>query len=489
MNSQTARSPRGPETQRTTRAAKTKSRRYNRQTAHVEARRDGTPLIFGWGSHLSRSEKTQLQRRAVWATTILTALIIVAVVIGFWVNLNIITPGLPITSVNGQQVTQSDYRKLVALKAQIEDNKIYGSHGIVVQRDSLQKQVAAQQTIIDTQTKLIDSLNKQLQALPANQTAQRTNLEVQLTSAKNTLSTAQTQHDTLNAQYQQILQTTLPNEQQLYNQSQIGNDSVDWLQDDIFIRNWLATQSSAVQAQIQPTATAITQALATFKADLPTATTYSAFLSSDNVSDADVHAMMTLIVRRQNMQNYLAAQITSPTYQVLARGMTIATQSAAQNILKQLKNGGDFAALAKKNSVDTSTAPNGGYLGWLVRGQYAQNYGANTSATIDNWIFDPKRAVNEISPVLSENGTYHIIQILSIDPSRAIDATTLQSLKSNALTAWLLEQKAMPGVSIAPINQTMLLDPSNMPSSLPASSPSQSVPGASSGLPGSSTLP
>ncbi len=489
MNSQTARSPRRPETQRTTRAAKTKAKRYNRQTAHVEARRDGKPLIFGWGSHLSRNAKTQLQRRAVWATTILTALIIVAVVIGFWVNLNIITPGLPITSVNGQQITQSDYRKLVALNAQIEDNKIYGSHGLIVQRDSLQKQVTVQQTTIDTQTKLIDTLNKQLLALPAAQTAQHTNLEVQITDAKNTLSTAQTLHDTLNAQYQQLLQTTIPNEQQLYNQSQVGNDSVDWLQDDTFIRNWLTTQNNAVQAQIQPTASALNQAVASFKTSLPAATSYSAFLSSDNVSDADVHAMMTLILRRQNMQSYLSTQITSPAYQVLARAMTIDTLSKAQGILKQLKSGGDFAALAKKNSVDTSTAPNGGYLGWLARGQYAQNYAANTSASIDNWIFDPKRSINEISSILSENGTFHIIQILSIDPSRVIDATTLQSLKTNALTAWLLEQKAMPGVIITAINQTMLLDTANMPASLPVSAPSQSVPGASSGLPGSSALP
>jgi len=61
MKSQTER----PVKQRSTRS--NKSRKYNRQTAHVEARRDGKPLIFGWGKHLSHVEKVRIQRRATWA--------------------------------------------------------------------------------------------------------------------------------------------------------------------------------------------------------------------------------------------------------------------------------------------------------------------------------------------------------------------------------------------------------------------------------------
>lgn len=474
MSSQTARQP---DTRRNPRSAKSKARSsYARQTAHVEARRDGKPLAFGWGGHLSRAEKTRLQNRIIWATTILIALIIVAVVVGFWVNFNIITPGLPITSVNGQQISQSDYRKLVALEAQISANKIYGAHGLNAQRDSLQKQVAAQQTIINNQTNQINSLNKQLQSTPASDTTQRNSLKAQIATAQSQLKTAQTQHDTLNAQYQNMLQTTIPNAEQYYDQSQVGNDSVGWLQDDVLIRNWLATQSSSVQAKIEPTATQISTFIANFKAGLPTSTSYSQFLSQDNISDADVQAMTTLLLRRQNMQSYLATQITSPAYQVDVRVMTINTQKNANNVLAQLKKGGDFAALAKKYSVDTATNTKGGYLGWIARGQYIQNEASNTSGVVDNWIFNSQRYVNELSPVLNENGSYHIIQILGIDPSRAIDSSTLQALQSNALTAWLLEQKALPGTKITPVNQTMLLDPSNMPPGLPSSPPGQPTP-------------
>jgi parvulin-like peptidyl-prolyl isomerase len=483
MSSQTVRRP---ENQRSRRSGKTKPRRYSRQTAHVEARHDGQPLIFGWGSHLSHSEKTLIQRRAIWGSTILIAIAIIAVVVGYWINFNIITPSLPITSVNGQPITQADYRKLVALKAQLEANKIYGVHGLIAQRDNLQKQIATQQTIIDTENKQINDLTKQLQALPASAKSQRTNLESQLADARAKLKAAQTLHDNLNNQYQEMLTNTIPQEEQLYVQSQIGNDSVDWLQDDVFINNWLATQSSSVQAKVEPSAAAVEKAIADFKANLPTSTSYNKFLSDDGIGDADVHAMMTLVLRRQNMQNYLASQITSPQYQVEVRAITVDTPQTANDILKQLKQGGNFAALAKKYSVDTQTNTKGGYLGWLARGQYAQQEADNNSGLIDNWIFDPARTVNEISPVLKENGSYHIIQILGIDPSRPVDNATLQSLKSNALIAWLLEQKAMPGVKITPVDQNMLLDSANMPPGLPSSPPSQQVPG---GVPGGGLQP
>ncbi len=486
MNSQTARRP---DNQRSTRS--TKAKKYVRQTAHVEARRDGKPLIFGWGGHLSRSEKIRLQRRVIWSMIVLTALLMVVVIIGYWVNINVVTPGLAITSVNGQSVSQSDYRKLLALKAQLEANKLNGPEGLTAQSSDLKKQVDAQQKIIDDTTRQIDSLNKKIQALPAGSSTDRTDLNNQLATARTTVKTAQTQHDTLNAQYQNLTQNTLPQEQQLDNQSQLGNDSAAWLQDDLFIRQWLATQNSTLQARIEPSTNAVNRAMNDFSANFPNKGTYSKFLSDDNVSDADMHAMMALTLRRDNMQTYLSSQISSPAYQVLARSITLSTTGDANNVLAQLKKGADFGKLAKSKSVDTNTNTKGGQLGWLARGQYTEQYATKISGVIDNWIFDPSRRLNEISPVLTENGTYHIVQILNVDPSREIDAVTLKSLQTDALTIWLLSQKALPGVTVTPIDQNMLTDAANMPPGLPAAAPAATPPASDgSGLPtGSSGLP
>jgi len=105
------------------------------------------------------------------------------------------------------------------------------------------------------------------------------------------------------------------------------------------------------------------------------------------------------------------------------------------------------------------------------------------AAVVENWLFNPSRHIFEISPVLKENGSYHIAQIMGIDPSRAVDKSTLQTLQYNALSNWLLEQQALPTTRISSVDQNMLLDPMNLPptSILPSGAPSTAVPG--SGVP------
>ena len=477
MNSQTARRPDNKRPNR----SNSKTRKYTKQTARFEGKRDGKPLIFGWGGHLSHSEKVQLQKRATWATAIGIGLLIVIVIVSFWININVITPGLAITSVNGQQISQSLYRKMVAFQAELAQNSLNGPNGLTAQRDSLRTQTATLQKSVNDTNATITSLNKQIKALPVGSSSQRTDLTNQLKAQQAQLLTQQSQLSTANTQYNNLNQNTIPQAQANFNQSQVGNDSVNWLQQDVLIREWLTTQSNAIQAMINPTPSAISRAMNNFKSSIPKSSSYSAFLSRDSVSDSDIQAMMTIKLRRDNTQTYLAAQIVSPAYQVLSRSMTIDTQAHAQKVLKQLQAGGDFGSLAKTNSSDAATNTKGGDLGWLARGQYAQNFSA---AVVENWLFDPHRKLNEISPILYENGAYHIVQVLSVDPARAIDATTLQSLKTNALANWVIGQEALSSVKIVPVNQTMLLDTANMPPDLPI--------GASSGAgtsSSSSTLP
>src|SRR6266496_4854391 len=313
MNSQTERPVRRPENHRSTRS--NKSKRYYKQTARVEARRDGKPLIFGWGKHLSHSEKVKIQRRVTWAIAGFIGLLLVGTIVGFWINLNIIIPGLPITSVNGHQIPQSQYRKMVAVKTQLEVNKIYGPHGLTAQSKDLQTQDA-------TQLKNLDK-------------------------------------------------NTVPLEKQIFTQAQVGNDSVTWLQDDELIREWLTTQSTAIQNQVNPSTADVNKALNDLKANIPTSSSYNNFLRQMNISNDDVLAMLTVKARRDNMQNHLASKIGSPAYQVLSRTITTDTQAEANKILQELKNGGDFAKIASKQSKDTTTASRGGSQGWLARGQYA----------------------------------------------------------------------------------------------------------------------
>ncbi len=429
MKSQTTR---GPDTQQPTRS--TKTRKYVKQTAHFEARRDGKPIIFGWGGHLSRHEKTQLARRAVWTTTILLAAFVVFVLVGFWVNINIVVPSKTISSISDQNIPQADYHRMAVFKGELYNNQLNGVHGLLAQRDALQNQV---------------------------------------NSTKD-----EKQKAALNIQLDTLKQTTIPNMQSLFVQSPLGSEAIQWLQEDIVLRNWLNKQSRAVQKQIDPSDATITRAMNDFKANFPKGINYNTFLSQNGVSDNDMRAMMAVNLRRNNMQTYQASLITSPTRQVKARIIQVATPAEAQSIIQQIKNGADFTKLAEEKSLntDSTTKSKRIELGWLARGQYTKDVNGNLRAVIDNWLSDPARKAGDLSPDLNENGSEYVLQIEEVDPSRPMDDALLQRLRDNALQGWLLSQKEAYHITTADPN--MLFDPMNMPSFVPASPPQQSMPGA-----------
>jgi peptidyl-prolyl cis-trans isomerase D len=72
----------------------------------------------------------------------------------------------------------------------------------------------------------------------------------------------------------------------------------------------------------------------------------------------------------------------------------------AEDILKQVKSGGDFAALAKKYSDDPGSKDKGGELGWLDKGQ--------TKPEFDKTAFSQNKG--QISDLVQTSYGFHIIQ-------------------------------------------------------------------------------
>lgn len=89
----------------------------------------------------------------------------------------------------------------------------------------------------------------------------------------------------------------------------------------------------------------------------------------------------------------------------------------AQDVLKQLRAGTDFGDLARKNSEDPGSAPKGGDLGYIVRGQ--------TVPEFEKTAFNAK--LNDISDIITTEYGYHIIQVQEKQPARVVPFEEVKS--------------------------------------------------------------
>ena len=83
-----------------------------------------------------------------------------------------------------------------------------------------------------------------------------------------------------------------------------------------------------------------------------------------------------------------------------------AAKAKADSILAELKAGGDFELIAKRESDDPGSKANGGDLGWNRRGKMVPEF--------DRWMF--ALAPGQLSPVIETAFGYHIIRVDRVQP-------------------------------------------------------------------------
>lgn len=99
-------------------------------------------------------------------------------------------------------------------------------------------------------------------------------------------------------------------------------------------------------------------------------------------------------------------QFTHPA-QVHAREITVASQEQCEQILREVKAGGDFAALAKQHSLRKWTAERGGDAGFVTKGDLG-NFAED--------IF--KLKPGEIGGPLQDGEYFTLVQVLEVKPQR-----------------------------------------------------------------------
>ena len=139
------------------------------------------------------------------------------------------------------------------------------------------------------------------------------------------------------------------------------------------------------------------------------------------IADADVETYF-----EENKENYNQAA------EVEASHILVEDKETANEVLKKLNDGGDFAELAKEYSTDASNNEDGGYLGYFGAGQMAEEF--ETAA------FAMKTGEVSSEPVETEFG-FHIIKVTDkVEAKDAVFADVKDQVRQDYLESKVNEQ-------------------------------------------------
>jgi len=158
-----------------------------------------------------------------------------------------------------------------------------------------------------------------------------------------------------------------------------------------------------------------------------------------HLSDSDYRRLVARpAVAREKVRAALTADVGQTAEQVRAAHILVDTKDLADTIYASLQEpNANFEQTAIDQSKDTSTAPNGGDLGWFTRGQMVDPFEQSAFT----------QAIGSISePVQSEFG-WHIIKVYERDPNRALSEQQIEQYRENIINDWLAQQRATMDIS------------------------------------------
>jgi parvulin-like peptidyl-prolyl isomerase len=160
---------------------------------------------------------------------------------------------------------------------------------------------------------------------------------------------------------------------------------------------------------------------------------YEAWLQANKQSEQDVREAVRHELIATAMRDRIVAQLPHTAEYVHAYHIVVATEAEANTVLAKLHNGARFTALAQQISIDASTRPDGGDLGWFTRGT-----GTVLWPEVEDAAFSLK--AGQLSDIVHSPIGYHIIKVVERQ-TRALTPDDLTSLEQTALDQWIVELK------------------------------------------------
>jgi peptidyl-prolyl cis-trans isomerase D len=151
---------------------------------------------------------------------------------------------------------------------------------------------------------------------------------------------------------------------------------------------------------------------------------------SYGISEETMREVYRNNILREKLTEAVTADLPATEEQVWARHILVDTEGEAVAVEELLKNGSDFAKLARDFSKDTGSAPKGGDLGWFGKGTMVTEF--------EDAAFS--LPIGEVSEPIKSQFGYHIIQVLGRQ-ELPLSETQLQQSRDQTFTDFLTTAK------------------------------------------------
>lgn len=383
--------------------------------------------------HIARAQKDALQqRRLMMALGGVGAVVLLILLAGLIFTYGV-RPNQAIATVNGAKITRQTYEKRVLYERFILDEQITYLN--------LQYQQIAQSLQDDT-TGLFDSLKAQAEQQLNEMYGERMNvdrsaldmlIEENLIVAEAAKRAITVSDEEVDKTYQDIAASRSGGVTETSAQSTVTARTNATATALLYTPTPVPTPAAGQTAPTpvpttapQPTPTinvvsgeAMTTAIATWEKTLR---------DEAHMTPADIRQLVYHTLLKQKVVEAIGNEVAATALQAQARHILVATKAEADAAKTRIEAGESFESVAAEISLDTSTAPDGGDLGWFPQGAMITAF--------DEAAFSQE--VGKISDPIETQYGWHLIEVLARE-DHELDQMGLNRAKSVAYSNWLTD--------------------------------------------------
>jgi parvulin-like peptidyl-prolyl isomerase len=399
-------------------------------------KRSSTPKVVT-KKHIARLEREQRQIRLIRGFAIGGLVLVVALIVYGYLQMNVLSKQQPVAEVNGDKITTGQFQERVRLERVSLYNQLnqYQYFQQAFGMDTTQQTQAIQSQLDATETMGDTVLNTMIDEVLLRQKAKELGITVSKEDVDKFIQEAYgfykdgTPIPTITAT--EFAYPTLSTDQQkIYPPTLTPTIAPTTTPEATFTPDPSMTATATAPALPSPTPVP----------ELPTASptpyTLEGFqgqfqktlddFKTYGISEQTLRSVYEIQILRKKLMEQQVKDVPTTETQVLARHILVDTEAEAKAVEELLSQGVDFAEVARKYSKDTGSGQNGGELGWAPPSNYVTEF-ADAVSTL------PIGQISE--PVKSQFG-YHIIQVVARD-ELPLSADQLDQKKQTAFDEWL----------------------------------------------------